>query len=505
MNSLTRILTIVSLALLSPVLARRHEVLNSQVRLAYVGDTAMRVSWNTFRQLKKPTVHYGTEPDKLHHRASSHESVTYDTSLTYNNHVTIDGLEPDTQYYYLPGHLLRDNATTPPYTFRTSRPAGDMTPYSAAVIIDMGTMGPRGLTTSAGQTVSPNNILKPGEQNTVQSLENALDTYDLLLHPGDYAYADAWLKEIAEGFLPNTTMNDGWEVYESILNDYFDEMTPMTTTKPWMVGAGNHEANCICGGYDDPFNHVSYNTSVCSPGQTNFTGLRTHFRMPSDVGSGGAGNFWYSFDHGMVHYVMLDTETDLGHGFVSPDELNGGEGDHAGPFGAYANAQTDWLEADLKAVDRRKTPWVIAAGHRPWYLSLANVTHTICWMCKDVFEPLFLEYGVDLYISGHAHFYQRSAPLNDSVVDPNELNNPSAPWYITNGAAGHYDGLSKAAKQKKPYERFRLDENDATYGWSRLTFHNCTHMTHEFVASNNNTVLDSATLFKDRSCDAKSN
>lgn len=182
MLSFTWLLAIAPLTLLSPVQAGRDDMINSQVRLAYVGDSGMRVSWNTFDRLDNPTVHYGPEPHNLCFQASSSESVTYNTSLTYNNHVTIDGLKPGTQYYYLPSHLLRDNATTPPYSFRTSRSAGDMTPYSAAVIIDMGTMGPRGLTTSAGQTVSPNNILKPGEQNTVESLEKALDTFDFMLH-----------------------------------------------------------------------------------------------------------------------------------------------------------------------------------------------------------------------------------------------------------------------------------------------------------------------------------
>jgi hypothetical protein len=47
------------------------------------------------------------------------------------------------------------------------------------------------------------------------------------------------------------------------------------------------------------------------PGQTNFTGYRNHFRMPSSE-SGGVENFWYSFDFGMTHYVQFDTETDLG-------------------------------------------------------------------------------------------------------------------------------------------------------------------------------------------------
>lgn len=32
-------------------------------------------------------------------------------------------------------------------------------------------------------------------------------------------------------------------------------------------------------------------------------------------------------------------------------------------------------------------------------------------------------------------------PLLLDSVDPNGLNNPTAPWNIVNGAAGHYDGL----------------------------------------------------------------
>lgn len=237
------------------------------------------------------------------------------------------------------------------------------------------------------------------------------------------------------------------------------------------------------------------------PGQTNFTGYKNHFRMPSGP-SGGTGNFWYSFDHGMTHYVQLDTETDLGHGFTAPDEIGGAEGEGASPVNATMDAQTTWLEADLASVDRSKTPWIIVGGHRPWYLSHSNSSGTICWMCKDVFEPIFVKYGVDLVLSGHAHVYERQAPLNNGVIDPNELNNPSSPWYITNGAAGHYDGMDSLQSPRQSYSRFGLDTTNATYGWSRLTFHNCTHLTHDFVASNNGSVIDSATLYKARTCAA---
>ena len=470
----------------------------SQIRLAYHGDDGMMVSWNTLGHVERPVVHWGISLDNLHHIATSNVSVTYPTSTTYNNHVLINGLAPGRTYFYQPSPLLSPEDAGP-YNFTTSRRAGDRKPFSVAVVVDLGTMGGLGLTTTAGTGVAANNILRPGEKNTIDSLASSLSKFEFLWHPGDIAYADYWLKEEIQGFLPNTTIADGYRVYENILNDFYDEMTAITATRPYMVGPGNHEANCDNGGTTDSVHNIKYNMSICSPGQTNFTGFKNHFRMPSDV-SGGTGNFWYSFDSGMAHFIQLDTETDLGHGFVGPDEVGGSEGEGADAVNATMNAQAAWLAADLDAVDRRKTPWIIVAGHRPWYLSKQNVTGSICWSCKDVFEPLLIKYNVDLVLSGHAHVYERQTPLANGKIDPKGLMNPSSPWYITNGAAGHYDGLDVLQSPRQEYSSFGLDITDGVYGWSRLTFHNCTHLTHDFVASNNNTVLDSATLYKDRQC-----
>ncbi|OAQ71361.1 metallophosphoesterase [Pochonia chlamydosporia 170] len=481
-------------ALLSP----RGADAAGQIRLAYHGTNGMTVSWNTFEHVKAPSVKWGLSKNKLVHTASSNVSVTYPTSTTYNSHVLISGLKSDTTYYYLPSPLPQGDGVKP-YSFTTARSAGDTDAFSVAVVVDLGTMGRLGLTTSAGKGVSKSNILKPGEKNTIDSLATTRPTYDFIWHPGDIAYADYWLKEEIQGFLPNTSIKDGHNVYETILNDFYDEMAAVTETKPYMVGPGNHEANCDNGGTTDKSKNITYDVSICSPGQTNFTGYKNHFRMPSDV-SGGTGNFWYSWENGMVHFIQLDTETDLGHGYTGPDEIGGTEKEGASPVNATMNAQATWLEDDLASVDRKKTPWVVVAGHRPWYLSKKNVTGTICWSCKDVFEPLFLKYNVDLVLTGHAHVYERLSPLATGKIDPNELNNPKAPWYITNGAAGHYDGLDTFDEPKQKYSRFGLDANNATYGWSRLTFHNCSHLTHEFVASNNNSVLDTATLYKARAC-----
>lgn len=299
---------------------------------------------------------------------------------------------------------------------------------------------------------------------------------------------DAWLKEEIQQYLPTTTIAEGAQVYEHILNAFYDELVPITSRKPYMVSGGNHEANCDNGGTTNKTSGQAFTEAICMEGQRNFTGYRNHFRMPSGP-SGGLENFWYSYDYGMVHFVSIDTETDLGNGLVGPDE---GKPEFSGPFGA-PNQQIDWLVNDLKKVNRKKTPWVIVIGHRPFYASTSGV----CANCVTAFEDIFHQYGVDLYFSGHSHVYERSAPTYKGVADPKELQNPSSTWYILNGAAGHYDGLDTLNDPLTPYSRFA---EDTLYAWSKLIVHNCTHLTQQGISSKTGKVFDQATLVKHRKC-----
>lgn len=144
-----------------------------QVRLAYGNDHSMRVSWNTKQKLSKPTVHFGTK-GKLERRASSDVSVTYPTSSTYNNHVTITGLSSDTTYSYMP------ECGTETLHFKTSRSVGKGEPFKFAMVGDMGTFGPDGLSTKVG--TGAKNPLKPGEKTTIDSLVSLIDSYDFVWH-----------------------------------------------------------------------------------------------------------------------------------------------------------------------------------------------------------------------------------------------------------------------------------------------------------------------------------
>jgi hypothetical protein len=145
-----------------------------QVHLAYAGDTGMMVSWNTYSKLSKPTVKWGKDPNHLNKEASSDESVTYPTSTTYNNHVLVKNLKPDSVYYYLP------QCASKPSSFRTSRSCGDSKPFTFATVVDLGTMGPDGLSTTVGKGGS--NPLLPGETNTIQSLAQYKSDFDFIWH-----------------------------------------------------------------------------------------------------------------------------------------------------------------------------------------------------------------------------------------------------------------------------------------------------------------------------------
>lgn len=145
-----------------------------QIRLAYSKDSGMHVSWNTVVKLEQPTVYYGTSPHHLRKKASSRTSVTYKTSTTYNNHVQLSGLKADTEYFYKP------EGADEVFSFKTSRAAGNATPFTVAVVVDLGVMGADGLTTRVGNGAA--NPLKPGQHNTIQSLEESLPAFDFLWH-----------------------------------------------------------------------------------------------------------------------------------------------------------------------------------------------------------------------------------------------------------------------------------------------------------------------------------
>jgi hypothetical protein len=98
----------------------------------------------------------------------------------------------------------------------------------------------------------------------------------------------------------------------------------------------------------------------------------------------------YSFDYGLVHFVIFDSTA------------WGGPGNTSARQAAIAN----WLAADLAASNQ---PWKIAACHHP-PKSYFSHSDTGDGMACEVM-PILIAGGADLLLVGHSHDYQRSFPI----------------------------------------------------------------------------------------------
>lgn len=67
--------------------------------------------------------------------------------------------------------------------------------------------------------------------------------------------------------------------------------------------------------------------------------------------------------------------------------------------------QVDWLNEKL-ATDA--APWKIAFFHHPPYSS--GAAHGSDTKLREIVEPIFLKYGVNVVFTGHEHFYERVKP-----------------------------------------------------------------------------------------------
>ena len=216
-------------------------------------------------------------------------------------------------------------------------------------------------------------------------------------------------------------------------------------------------------------------------------------------GAGFTDTPWYSFNHGAVHFVMMSSE----HDFTTNSE------------------QWKWIEADLAAVDREATPWVLMSSHRPMYVSSPDFNEPdgdmpVAALLRLHVEPLLQQYKVDAFFAGHHHDFQRTCAVfnqtcadrpsrqsatqqtdvgrddaDDAQKSPREVLPSFGTVHTVTGAAGQWcnvyldpsplDWLDVANTQVHGYTRARVRGSELTL---------------EFVASNDREVWDSITITK---------
>jgi acid phosphatase type 7 len=110
-------------------------------------------------------------------------------------------------------------------------------------------------------------------------------------------------------------------------------------------------------------------------------------------------------------------------------------------------------------------------------------------------EPLFQQYQVDLYFSGHAHLYSRTYPTYHNQPTQFNFTNPSSTVYVVAGGAGNREGLEKLSD---PQPNWAAGGLDTEYGYGVMSVLNNTHLTWVYYRADTDAIVDTFTLVKNQ-------
>jgi len=340
---------------------------------------------------------------------------------------TLSGLEPMSAYEY---EIVSGDARSAVFGFTTAPDGATLAaslPHQFVVYGDLG----HGLPQSSS-TVMP--YASRDVRHGPPGLKRR--SIDMVLHVGDFAYDF----DSAGGTTGRNFMND-------IMN--------YSAHVPYMISHGNHESGFNFAHCTEYFRSQPSDTGVVATGASQ--------RSPN--------NWWFSWNYGLVHFVTISTEIPFDHPAMVP-------------------SMVAWLEQDLKlaSANRSSAPWIVVHGHRPLYCSCDGDCDGAATTMRVLVEHLFYQYGVDLYICGHEHNYERMydvAPKPNvrtpwlSGVTTKSTKNMPATTYIVVGSAGNVESHERFTRKAPPRTALALNE----YGYGRLIVHNASHLQWQFVVT----------------------
>ena len=189
-------------------------------------------------------------------------------------------------------------------------------------------------------------------------------------------------------------------------------------------------------------------------------------------------NPYYSHDFQNVHFISLSTEH---------------------PF-EEGSKQYEFIKNDLeKASKNQDIDWIIVHNHKPLYSTRNDME--IAEELRNTYHPLFEKYNVDLVISSHNQYYERTYPLiynSESDEDPiitshnSESNfyNIDGIIFLTVGTGG--DELKDIVDKEDYY----VIQNDEEYGFLNLKLENNGKTIIGKFHSNEGNVIDNFELIK---------
>lgn len=302
--------------------------------------------------------------------------------------VSLSGLTPGTTYAYRAGSP-KNNYWSEWYTFTTAAEDGK---FEVMIASDL-----QSSTQSAYQRIAKiqQDIVEKEFKNGLSFVINPGDIVDngrnlsqyKWLYDSDQSYYASYASVVAAGNHDNKYFN-----LDKASNQY---------------GYGGVSSDA----YTDDYNYMwtHYNYSVSSS-QVNLTG------------------FYYSFDYGQVHFVVLNT-----------NDIEESKDENGEKVKQLAKAQYDWLVADL---DASEAAYNVVVMHKSLYSEGSHSYDKDVVGMRAQLTPVFNEKGVNLVIAGHDHVYNETYYIdgegNKISTDANGKNEigKDGTLYVTMGTMG---------------------------------------------------------------------
>ena len=164
-----------------------------------------------------------------------------------------------------------------------------------------------------------------------------------------------------------------------------------------------------------------------------------HFNMPTQ---------YHSFNLNNIHFLVLATDDS---------------------FGVNSNQHT-FAVNDLQAASSNpNVDWIVVAFHKPLYdVPCSSDSCDGEDVFRNIYHPLFDQFGVDLVLYGHAHNYVRSFPIkydsstpNSPIITSSNQNNyvdPDGQVFVQSGAGG------RSLRDLTGTESYNAFQSDSEFG-----------------------------------------
>jgi hypothetical protein len=353
-------------------------------------------------------VEYGTDNDDLSMvvKGFCYPFNVGSDQLQQSNHVAyMVNLDASTKYFYRVG---ASDEWSDLFHFTTAPDADTIRNILPQTFLIYGDLG--------------SSLSLPENSSTIMpwaSVEVQLNHFDMVLHVGDFAY-------------------DFDSNYGETGRVFMNEISNMSAYVPYMVDPGNHEQAYNFAYYTEMFRNQPYNLE--DPVVKTDNGLAPN-------------NWYFSWNVGLVHFVTLSSEI-----YFHDVKL--------------VKKQWEWFKYDLEQanLNRSAAPWIVVNAHRGLYCSCDGDCNGAATRLRVGIpnqdsgfeyglEELLYDYGVDLWINGHEHNYERMYDISPketftylSGYSTQTTVDPPATIYIVTGDAGN----------RENHEEFKYPQPDRT-------------------------------------------